>query len=379
MESQSLAYGLFCDTQQDNLEYIYRGEFNINVTDNILNLAEDGLMLSEHKTTIKKRVYFILVEGLQNVTRHQKPELKTLDMEPGLFVLQKRENSYFVTTGNVISNEDVDDLKHQLDVLNSLDAKELKKYSKTCLTDGNISEKGGAGLGLIEIARKSNGFLSYNFTKISDECSYFYLLIEISFGKNKQKYSHNEGQLALMTVKSLHSILQKENITLNYSGIFYHKNMVNLLNIVKIQLCNDTHGIMKIFNIVVEMLENLVQHADNYKLCDTIGKYGIFFVIHENERYLLTTGNYIQKSKIQQLKTRIEYVNSLDNKELKEKYDINSNSTENQENPQLGIMEMRLISENKLIYYFTDIDDDFSFFTLSVSISTKDIKNKALK
>jgi hypothetical protein len=38
-----------------------------------------------------------------------------------------------------------------------------------------ISEKGGAGLGLIDIAKKTGSKLSYQFKELNDEVSFFIL------------------------------------------------------------------------------------------------------------------------------------------------------------------------------------------------------------
>ncbi len=115
-EGLKLAYELFKDTQQDNLEYIYRGKFNTDITDNILSLAEESLRLSEQKLTIKKRVYFVMVEGLQNITRHQDITSIDFPVKPGLFVLQRKQNSYFITTGNLIEKRNIRVLQGQLEL-----------------------------------------------------------------------------------------------------------------------------------------------------------------------------------------------------------------------------------------------------------------------
>jgi len=149
-----LAFTLFKNMQQDNLEYTYRGNFNTAITDNILSLAESNLQDTKEKLKIRKRVYFIMVEGLQNITRHQE-EVNEIRKEPGLFVIQRKKESYYITTGNLIKSENIDGLKTLLDKINSLNAAELKEYYREILNSRSLSSKGGAGLGLIEIARKS--------------------------------------------------------------------------------------------------------------------------------------------------------------------------------------------------------------------------------
>jgi hypothetical protein len=51
-------------------------------------------------------------------------------------------------------------------------------YRET-LDNGGFSNKGGAGLGLIMIIRKSNGNLDYNFSKVDNENSLFRMSVQI--------------------------------------------------------------------------------------------------------------------------------------------------------------------------------------------------------
>ena len=99
-----------------------------------------------------------MVEGLQNITRHQEVKAE-VDENSGIFFIQQRDGKYYITTGNVIENDKVEELRGKLEVVNSLDKVELKKYYKDVLTKGKLSVKGGAGLGLIEMSRKSGNKL----------------------------------------------------------------------------------------------------------------------------------------------------------------------------------------------------------------------------
>ncbi len=371
---QPLAYELFCDTQQDNLEYLYRGEFDISITDNILALAEESLRLSNEKTTIKKRVYFVMVEGLQNITRHQNLEVEQLPVKPGLFVLQRRKNSYFITTGNIVEKTDISKIKNILDKIKELNNEELNEYYKRCLLEGNFSVKGGAGLGFIEMARKSKGLLSYSFAQVKDEYYYFYLLTEIPFAQEEHKSDLAEGEISLQNIRELHCVLNSEKIMLNYSGIFNQKNLVNLLNIIENQMRDTIIVKMTMFNLVVEMLQNLVKHADHYKIDQITGKYGIFFISEQSDAFVLTSGNYIENTKVEKLKNHLEYVNKLGNIELNKLYNDNLldfEDTDDKPGAKLGVIVMRLRSQNKLYYSFQRVNENFSFFTLRIKIAAK--------
>jgi len=374
----ALAYQLFKDTQQDNLEYIYRGKFNTDITDNILSLAEESLKLSEQKLSIKKRVYFVMVEGLQNITRHQDITAKNIPVKPGLFVLQRKKSSYFITTGNLIEKRNISILKSQLQRVNALSKDELNEFYKHHLNDGGFSGKGGAGLGLIEIARKSKGSLAFDFRKIKGKYYFFYLLNEIPFTEDESYIKQAvEADSSVQNIKDLHDILNREQISLNYSGIFNQDNLINLLGIIEKQMVGTLITRNKTFNVMVEMLQNLVKHADQYWINEVLGKHGIFFIIENEDEFILTTGNYIKKEKTIDLSNHLFHVNSLDTKGLNDFYNRNLMNTE-RENKRLGaglgIIDMRLKSLEKLDYNFEKVDDNFSFFTLRIHIKKSEFK-----
>ena len=83
-------------------------------------------------------------------------------------------------TGNFIPNKKMNDIKGKIDHINGLDKEELKKLYKEILYNGEFSDKGTAGLGFVEIARKTGQKLSYEFHSVNDDYSYFTLQIRVS-------------------------------------------------------------------------------------------------------------------------------------------------------------------------------------------------------
>ncbi|RLD84488.1 MAG: hypothetical protein DRJ10_01020 [Bacteroidetes bacterium] len=378
--NKSLAYKLFIDTQQDNLEYIYRGQFNTDITDNILSLAEESLRLSEQKLKIKKRVYFVMVEGLQNITRHQDLTTDDIPVKPGFFVLQRKKYSYYITTGNLINIENIDVLKSQINKVQSLSIEELNIYYKQHLKDGSMSKKGGAGLGLIEMARKSKGNLSYNFRKINDEYYYFYLLTEIPFEEKPEETINGESDQSLEKIIELHNILNIESIALNYSGLFNQHSLVNLLGIIEKQMKGTVLLRTKTFNIMVELLQNLVKHSAYYVINEIGGHYGIFFITENAENFILTTGNFIKSEKVPKLKIHIDKVNVFDDKKLNEWYNdllLGPSPSEDKTGSGLGIIDLKLRSQNKLDYNFQKVDDEFHFYSIRARVNKFHEKQEA--
>ncbi len=75
-------------------------------------------------------------------------------------------------------------MKRRLDEVNSLDKEQLKEYYKKVLNNGEMSLKGGGGLGMIDIARKTGEKLEYNFLEIDNKVSFFTLNIKVSNQQN---------------------------------------------------------------------------------------------------------------------------------------------------------------------------------------------------
>jgi len=370
-ENSSLAYKLFIDTQQDNLEYIYRGEFNIDITDNILSLAEESLRMSEQKLKIKKRVYFVMVEGLQNITRHQDLTTDDIPVKPGFFVLQRKKYSYYITTGNLIHRNNIELLQQQIETVQKLNREELNKYYKQHLEGGRFSNKGGAGLGLIEMARKSKGKLSYNFRKINDDYYYFYLLTEIPFEEKPENEPDNVSH-SLDNIIELHNVLNVENIVLNYSGMFNQNSLVDLLGIIEKQMKDTVLLKSKTYNIMVELLQNLVKHSAFYEINGIGGHYGIFYIVENADHFLLNTGNFIKSDNVSHLKIHLDKVNVFNEKQLNQWYDemlLDPNSGSDNTSTGLGLIDLKLRSQHKLEYDFTNIDDDFHFFSIKIKIN----------
>ncbi len=369
LKNNNIAYKLFENIQGSTMEYTYRGSFTTKVTDTILSLTESNLEQENVEKKIRKRVFFIIVEGLQNVTRHQSSsESDELAGYPGLFVVQYKPDGYYITTGNLIKSSREAEIKNLIDKINQLDKDELKKYSLEKLDEGEFSEKGGAGLGLIEIARKSGNNLTYAFEKINDDYSFFYMHSKI-IGFNKTTQTSNENSLKRIIER--HKILEKENILLNFIGAFTQETLVNLLTITENQLQGTVILKMKVFNLMVEILQNIVNHADLYTFNNVTGKHAIFYIKETPESLVFTSGNYIENHKIKEFRKKLENVNNLTEDELADEYNqtlLNFNN-QNDKNPGLGLLDIKMKAKNPFIYDFYKIDEKFSFFTLKIQIN----------
>ncbi len=150
----------------------------------ILSIMESKMDAYEEKPKVKRKVFNVLVECLQNLYHHIDKDIVTINVKEfdksALLMIAKNKDNYQIMTGNYMETKNVNDLKSKLDLVNSLNKEELKAYYKEILNDGNRSEKGTAGLGMIDIARKSGQKLEYYFLEIDEKTSFFSLTVKIA-------------------------------------------------------------------------------------------------------------------------------------------------------------------------------------------------------
>lgn len=180
MNTQSLL-NIFNTMINENIIYTFHGEFNYKMIDTLLTDVKREINKSDLEVLTQKKTYKVLVECLENVYRHSSGNKKDIsEKQEGIFVLTRNENGYGVIVGNSIHPEDAPSLKEKLDEVNALNKDELKERYKAMIKTTTISENGGAGLGIMDIAIKSGSKLNYNFNEHKNNMIFFTLEIQIT-------------------------------------------------------------------------------------------------------------------------------------------------------------------------------------------------------
>lgn len=176
-------YGFYDKMEQNNIMLSFKGDITSELLTSILQIMEAKLDNFQEEPKVKKKVYNVLVECLQNLYHHMDDSATLAQdekMRSAIFMIGRLETHYNIITGNYIKNDNISNLKRLLDSINVLSKEELKEYYKEVLNNGEMSLKGGGGLGMIDIARKTGGKLNYEFTPVDDKYSFFSLNINVS-------------------------------------------------------------------------------------------------------------------------------------------------------------------------------------------------------
>lgn len=168
-------YDFYKGMKEHEITLAYEGEINHQIMKTFTSMAEGNMSKNDESEVLQKKVYHVIVECLQNISKHAvHPEDESDDdYNRGIFLISRNRQVYNVTTGNVIKKERIDYLTELLNHINSMNKKQLNDLYKKQLRDGHLSEKGGAGLGFIDIRRKTGNNLGFRFLPISETHAFF--------------------------------------------------------------------------------------------------------------------------------------------------------------------------------------------------------------
>ncbi|UZR94638.1 SiaB family protein kinase [Chondrinema litorale] len=174
------------EMMNNGISLVYLGEFNHEITKMFTSMAEDEMERKNEERSTKKKVYHVMVETLQNMNKHSDGISDDM-VGKGLFIIGQKDEAYYVLTSNKILNSKIPMLQAMIEKINDSSIAELKQMYMKQIKEGKLSDKGGAGLGLIDIARKTGEKYQYQFLPIDEKYCFFILKVEVKAGEAPQK------------------------------------------------------------------------------------------------------------------------------------------------------------------------------------------------
>lgn len=178
-------YNLYKDLKAKKILFCYSGPIDQASIEGVGSTLRKNLEIEEARNVTTISVFSIFVEQVQNVLNYSaeklgKSEDDADDLKIGIVVIGHEENGdYFIYCGNRIYNEDIPRMSENIELIKDLNKDELKAlYKERRRMDATPGSK-GAGLGLIEMARKSLKPIEYSFEKIDDVFSFFSIKVMV--------------------------------------------------------------------------------------------------------------------------------------------------------------------------------------------------------
>jgi len=175
-------------------------------------------------------------------------------------------------------------------------------------------------------------------------------------------------------------LLAEHNISIIYSGPLWAEGIDGMAEFLQKRLDMDDMSLsasQSVFSVFVEQMNNMLMYSADKERHErpetgTVEKAsGIFVLGNHDKSYYVQTGNVIKNSSVGLLKDRIDYLNTLDKKELRELYKEQIKTENN--NPEskgagLGLTEIARRATSKIEYEFIPYGEGLSYFTMYVTV-----------
>lgn len=158
----------------------FTGSFSHSIIEELGTAVKKYLESAESQKTAMMDVFSVYIEAAQNVRNYsERTGNGQSDTDASIVVIARSNSRYQVYAGNVVEAADTAALAARLDELAGMTKADLKNAYKEQLRKERRPDGQGAGLGLIEIARRSSRPVEYSFTPLEGGRAYFSLSVEV--------------------------------------------------------------------------------------------------------------------------------------------------------------------------------------------------------
>ena len=170
--------------KKEGVLYSFNGVISQELVTSIGEKIEEVLLLEGTEIKVVHSLFAILTEQMQNMMSYANDRVEKRDNifeGSGLMVIgfDQNKDKYFVSSANMMESSNKEVLENKLDKINTLDQVQLKKYYKELRSSGREKHSRGAGLGFLEMAKKSSEPLDFKIHKVEEQKSYFEIKVYI--------------------------------------------------------------------------------------------------------------------------------------------------------------------------------------------------------
>ena len=148
--------------------FLHLGAVDPSIVQRLLSKAEEHSIMSGDPVMLRKRLFSVMVEGLENIQRHASGELNS----SAAVLLRPIANGYSIHFGNGMPSIVAAILDQRLALFNQMSDEDLKEHYLKLLESNGRTERGGAGLGLISMARKTTRPMLFESISVSESSVY---------------------------------------------------------------------------------------------------------------------------------------------------------------------------------------------------------------
>ena len=155
----------------------YSGYMSQSLLTSIAAVLRQQIEQEQVPKRVMRNIFSVFVEQYENVVRYSDDLMDDeteQDHRYGIIAISKMNGSYVLNCGNTIRSARVEELRKRLQELKDMSADDLKAFYRQKLRSDPEEGSKGAGVGLIEIARRSTEF-DFEFLDLQEGNQFFVL------------------------------------------------------------------------------------------------------------------------------------------------------------------------------------------------------------
>ncbi|BDD04384.1 SiaB family protein kinase [Aureibacter tunicatorum] len=157
------------------------GNVNENSLDDIINEIDESISSESVDRKFGKKIFRISVELLQNIFQHTDYNLLDDSNKNYYFnIIKTGDQSFEIKSKNLVSKSEAERLSKKLEIANKLDVNQLNEAYRLKLNFGKFEGSGGAGLGILDILRKSSQKINFQFEEYDQACLFLVLRVKVN-------------------------------------------------------------------------------------------------------------------------------------------------------------------------------------------------------
>ena len=158
----------------------YHGEVDHKKIDQLLKKLKNSKHYVALNKTTARRVYSILVECLENISKHSEKRLPECINYPPYVKVFKNKSKVFIRTGNLVTDEKALHLSNRLDQINQVDDTELNRLFDDMINKVHENKVNTAGLGFMLMKFKSGNPIEYSLFRTDCKMILFEIRIKVN-------------------------------------------------------------------------------------------------------------------------------------------------------------------------------------------------------
>ena len=154
----------------------YFKNYNSNTLLDLENIIVKAIPDRDILRPKREKVLTVLYEMGQNLIKYRVEDCIDKDDKRWCCKLVggiKSDEYVYIASSNVVTKQQKDLIISRLEVINALDKEGIKNYYKELRKNGKYKHEKGAGLGFLELAKRSSKALEFNFEPIDEMYEYY--------------------------------------------------------------------------------------------------------------------------------------------------------------------------------------------------------------